>query len=166
MAVVARWSHMLLYSLSAWPLTQLNDSVWCLVSSYSSLHRSSFKTGLLSAFLKSCATQLASQPWLKAFVMYEESENTSTSQLSLRHLRPLMSAVSSIRLLVVHPSAPDSLFSAFPYIRTAAQPPTPGLPEHAPSEYSITLFFISPSLYLESSLERAMQAATALSMMP
>jgi hypothetical protein len=47
--------------------------------------------------------------------------------------RARMTAVSSIRLLVVRASAPFSSFSISPMIKSAPQPPGPGLPRQAPS---------------------------------
>src|SRR2546428_13557338 len=56
----------------------------------------------------------------------------STSQGTFSASRPLIAAVSSIRLLVVSASAPVNTFSApcFEEIRSAGQPPTPGFGEH------------------------------------
>src|SRR5258708_24885947 len=47
--------------------------------------------------------------------------------------RPLIAATSSIRLLVVSGSPPDSSRSLPPMRRSTPQPPGPGLPRHAPS---------------------------------
>src|SRR5438270_7583193 len=47
--------------------------------------------------------------------------------------RPLIAAMSSMRLLVVSVSPPDSSRSFSPIRRSTAQPPGPGLPRHAPS---------------------------------
>src|SRR6476619_1902388 len=47
--------------------------------------------------------------------------------------RPLIAAISSIRLLVVSGSPPDSSRSLPPVRRSTPQPPGPGLPRHAPS---------------------------------
>ena len=64
---------------------------------------------------------------------YLESEYSSTTQGSFRASRAVMTPVSSMRLLVVWPSPPESSFLNVPYIRMAPQPPGPGLPEQAPS---------------------------------
>src|SRR6476620_10600537 len=63
---------------------------------------------------------------------------------STRHGRfnassPLIAATSSIRLLVVRASPPDSSRSFSPMRRSTPQPPGPGLPRHAPSVNSSTL---------------------------
>ena len=64
---------------------------------------------------------------------YLESEYSSTMQGSFRACSPRITAVSSIRLLVVLASPPDISFSWPMYSRMAPQPPGPGLPEQAPS---------------------------------
>src|SRR5689334_688116 len=46
---------------------------------------------------------------------------------------PRIAAMSSIRLLVVSGSPPDSSFSMSPVRSSTAQPPGPGLPRQAPS---------------------------------
>ena len=52
---------------------------------------------------------------------------------SVRASRAAITPVSSMRLLVVRASPPDSSFLWGPYIKIAPQPPGPGLPEQAPS---------------------------------
>src|SRR5215217_6166298 len=47
--------------------------------------------------------------------------------------RPRIAASSSIRLLVVSASPPESSRSFSPMRRSTPQPPGPGLPRHAPS---------------------------------
>src|SRR5438552_5217406 len=47
--------------------------------------------------------------------------------------RPLIAAISSMRLLVVSGSPPDSSRSVSPMRSNTPQPPGPGLPRHAPS---------------------------------
>src|SRR5947209_11964099 len=51
---------------------------------------------------------------------------------------PLIAATSSMRLLVVSGSPPDSSRSLSPMRKSTAQPPGPGLPRHAPSVNSST----------------------------
>ena len=51
-----------------------------------------------------------------------------------------MAAVSSMRLLVVCGSQPQSSFLCSLYRRIAAHPPGPGLPRQAPSVISWTFF--------------------------
>ena len=64
---------------------------------------------------------------------YLESDQSSTTQGSFRASRAVMTPVSSMRLLVVWASPPESSFLWAPYIRIAPHPPGPGFPEHAPS---------------------------------
>ena len=64
---------------------------------------------------------------------YLESDQSSTAQGSFSSSRAEMTAVSSMRLLVVEASPPESSFLWAPYIKMAPQPPGPGLPEQAPS---------------------------------
>src|SRR5207302_10058670 len=56
-----------------------------------------------------------------------------TRQGRLSASRPLIAARSSIRLLVVSASPPAISRSLSPVRNSAAQPPGPGLPRHAPS---------------------------------
>src|SRR3954451_12551835 len=56
-----------------------------------------------------------------------------TRQGRLSAWRPLIAAISSMRLLVVSGSPPDSSRSLAPMRSSAPQPPGPGLPRHAPS---------------------------------
>ena len=62
-----------------------------------------------------------------------------------------MAAISSMRLFVVIFSPPEISFLNCPYMRTAPQPPGPGLPLHAPSVY-ITTFFNVSSLKIKLTL--------------
>ena len=64
---------------------------------------------------------------------YLESEYSSTTHGSFSASSAEITAVSSMRLLVVDSSPPEIIFSAPLYSRIAAQPPGPGLPEQAPS---------------------------------
>lgn len=61
-----------------------------------------------------------------------------------------MAAISSMRLFVVIFPARNLLLNC-PYMRTAPQPPGPGLPLHAPSVY-ITTFFNVSSLKIKLTL--------------
>src|ERR1700733_14047907 len=56
---------------------------------------------------------------------------------------PSITAVISMRLLVVAASPPDNSFSCAPMRRIAPQPPGPGFPEQAPSVKSSTLFMVA-----------------------
>ena len=75
---------------------------------------------------------------------YLESEYSSTTQGSFSADSAAMTPVSSMRLLVVWASPPESSFLNFPYWRMAPQPPGPGLPEQAPSVYMVTVFIVLP----------------------
>ena len=77
--------------------------------------------------------QDAAQPFCRASMTYLDSEYSSTVQGSFSACSARMTAVSSMRLLVVFCSPPESSFSCPIYSRMAPQPPGPGLPEHAPS---------------------------------
>ena len=72
-ASVASLSHILLYSLSACPFTFRKLTLCRRVRAKSSLHRSSFNTGLLSAFFHPAFSHAYIQPLLKAFTVYAES---------------------------------------------------------------------------------------------
>src|SRR6476620_12002083 len=52
---------------------------------------------------------------------------------------PLIAAISSMRLLVVKASPPDSSRSLSPMRKSTPQPPGPGLPRHEPSVNISTL---------------------------
>ena len=65
--------------------------------------------------------------------IYCESVYSVTEHFSFRASRAAMTAESSMRLLVVLASPPESSFSWPLYVNIAAQPPGPGLPEQAPS---------------------------------
>ena len=69
-----------------------------------------------------------------AILKYGEIEKQlSGGQAQTTNNRMELTAVSSMRLLVVVSSPPEIIFSAPLYSRIAAQPPGPGLPEQAPS---------------------------------
>ena len=53
--------------------------------------------------------------------------------------RPMITDISSMRLLVVSGSPPDSSRSWSSQRRIAPQPPGPGFPEQAPSVHSSTV---------------------------
>src|SRR5881394_1269004 len=63
---------------------------------------------------------------------------SSTRQGRLSASSPLIAAISSIRLLVVSGSPPDSSRSFSPMRSSTPQPPGPGLPRQAPSVNSST----------------------------
>src|SRR5690606_34670277 len=125
-------------SLLAWPFTHFQVMVWRLVASFSACQSSRFFTGFLSAvrqpfFFQPCI-QLCTP-----FLTYWLSVCSSTVQGRLRALSASMAAVSSILLLVVSCSPPQSSLVLSPYCRIAPQPPGPGLPEQAPSVWIMTV---------------------------
>src|SRR5215831_16700611 len=77
-----------------------------------------------------------------------------------REWRPWIGPISSMRLLVVDDSPPESSTSTPSSIRMAAQPPGPGLPLQAPSTYMWTGTALTISA-LASSLEASILARTA-----
>ena len=91
------------------------------------------KGGFLSALTQPLARQPLAQPFSRASMTYLESDQSSTIQGSRSASKAAMTPVSSIRLLVVWASPPESSFLNDPYIKIAPQPPGPGLPEQAPS---------------------------------
>ncbi|MCY1210909.1 hypothetical protein D3C87_829510 [compost metagenome] len=116
------------------PLTQ-RHSIWWPPSdtSLSSFCQSStFFTGCLVEV----SQPLAFQPRIHSVMpmrTYWLSRYSSTLQGRLSAARPSITAVSSMRLLVVLSSPPNSSFSVGPDLSHAPQPPGPGLPLHAPS---------------------------------
>ena len=87
----------------------------------------------MSPFTQPLARQPLAQPLLSPSMTYLLSDHSSTTQGSRRASRAVMTAVSSMRLLVVWASPPESSFLCSPYIKMAPQPPGPGFPEQAPS---------------------------------
>ena len=97
--------------------------------------------GLLSLFFQPFFCQPYTHPLVTASTRYLLSLVRMTRQGCFRALKPSMAASSSMRLLVVIGSPPESSFSIPLYRKTAPQPPGPGLPEQAPSVNSCTSFF-------------------------
>src|SRR6202789_1565232 len=64
---------------------------------------------------------------------YFESVYSLTAQRRLSAPKPPIAAMSSMRLLVVAGSAPETSLRCSPATSNAAQPPGPGLPRQAPS---------------------------------
>ena len=95
--------------------------------------RSGLRAGFLSALRQPLLCHDAAQPLIIPSATYLESVTRRTLHFSLRAESPIIAAVSSIRLLVVFFSPPESSFSCAPKRRTTPQPPGPGLPEQAPS---------------------------------
>src|ERR1039458_4554103 len=122
------WPRTQCHFVSCWPATDANSS-----------HKSRFAMA---------SPRLLHQPKLRQRTRYAviprckywESVITVTLHISVRALRPLMAATSSIRLFVVCGSTPRRMRSCFLYRRMHAHPPGPGLPKHDPSVKSVTSF--------------------------
>jgi hypothetical protein len=91
-------------------------------------HRSWFATGFFALFTQPRASQPRHQPSRKQFTTYVESLTTTSGPSRL--VTAERAAWISIRWLVVDGSAP---VPCRPSCVAHAQPPGPGLPEHAPS---------------------------------
>ncbi len=100
-AVVASSSQRSLSSWPAWPLTQMNSTLCLLFAVSRRSHRSRFLTGCLLAVFQPRFFHPSIQCLLKALTTYCESEWTSTSQGRLSASSATMTAMSSMRLLVV-----------------------------------------------------------------
>src|SRR5690625_1224113 len=82
---------------------------------------------------------------------YCESVVSTTSQERLSASSARMAAISSMRLLVLSGSPPDSSRS-WPFQRSSApQPPGPGFPRHAPSVQICTVCFMFRTLEVPDS---------------
>ena len=78
------------------------------------------------------------------FTCYNSEEAHSLLEINAsRKDKDFIAAVNSMRLFVVSLAPPFSSFICPLYCNTAPQPPTPGLPEHAPSVWIITVFVMS-----------------------
>ena len=89
-------------------------------------------TGALAAVRQ----PFAFHPWIHSvipFCTYWESVCSTTRLGRFRAASASITAVSSMRLLVVASSPPKSSRSLPSQVRSAPQPPGPGLPLHAPS---------------------------------
>jgi hypothetical protein len=104
----------------------------CCTRTSSSRHSSAFFTGLRSAVRQPLRFQLWIQPWMP-FLTYCESVYRSIAQARVSASSARITAVSSMRLLVVSDSPPKSSRSRSPNRSSAPQPPGPGLPLQAPS---------------------------------
>ena len=132
-AVTASASHRVFSGWPAWPFTQWNRAA-CLASSASSAcQRSTFRTAFFAAVRQPLAFQRKIQFSWKAFATYWESVWISTCARSASVRSARIAPANSIRLLVVHRYPCASSVRRSPRTITAAQPPGPGLPEHAPS---------------------------------
>src|SRR4029079_7692008 len=101
-------------------------------------HSSWFFTGFLSPVRQPLRFHPAIH-LVTPFITYVESTCRTTSHGLVSARRPSMTAVSSMRLLVVRGSPPHSSRSCAPYRIQAPQPPTPGLPLQAPSVHISTV---------------------------
>src|ERR1035438_7692600 len=143
------WPRTQCHFVSCWPATDANSS-----------HKSRFAMA---------SPRLLHQPQLRQRTRdtvipcskYWESVVTVTLHASVRALRPLMAATSSIRLFVVCGSTPRRMRSCFPYRRMHAHPPGPGLPKHDPSVKSVTSFNSLTSC-LPGSRDRRRHAGVAI----
>ena len=90
-----------------------------------------------------------------ALATYCESVVNVTLQGTLSACNADMTAVSSMRLLVVFLSPPPSSFSCSPKRNTAPQPPGPGLPEQAPSVKISTLGLLLMGIVYHLSIDYA-----------
>ena len=91
-----------------------------------------FLTGLWSAVFQ----PRAFQAWIQVLMplrRYWLSVKMLTAQGCFNDDRASIAAVSSMRLLVVRRSPPNSSLVCPPELRNAPQPPGPGLPLQAPS---------------------------------
>ena len=135
MASIARLASSSTRSLPgspAWPLTHCQVRV-CGAAAWSSCsHRSWFLTGFLSAVRQPRAFQDGSHS-VMPLITYCESVCTVTRVGRFKAARPMMAAVSSMRLLVVAASDPDSSLCVPFQLSSTPQPPGPGLPRQAPS---------------------------------
>src|SRR5579864_9762725 len=115
-----------------WPFTQCHSTRCGAAAATSSCHSSAFLTGFLSDVRQPLRCQL----WIQRVIpsrTYWLSVLSRTAHGRFNASRPLMAAISSIRLLVVSGSPPDSSRSLCPMRSNTPQPPGPGLPRHAPS---------------------------------
>src|SRR6218665_6842 len=102
-------------------------------------HRSTFFTGCLAAVRQ----PLAFQPWIHSVMplrTYSLSRYSVTAQGRGRADSASITAVNSMRLLVVPSAPPNNAFSVGPERSSTPQPPGPGLPLQAPSVYISTWF--------------------------
>src|SRR5450830_2108742 len=118
-------------------LTHCQLIMWRATSASRACHSSAFLTGFLSAVRHPLRFQPASHD-VMPFMTYCESMLRVTVHGRLRARRPSMTAVSSMRLLVVSSSPPKSSRSWVPDRIQTPQPPTPGLPLQAPSVHIST----------------------------
>src|SRR5437016_11133103 len=106
---------------------------WRRAASSSTRHRSLFLTGRLSAIVHPRFFQL----WIHSVMpvrTYSLSVNSSTSLAPFNALSASITAVSSIRLLVVPDDPPCSSLRCRPLHKTTPQPPGPsGFRLHAPA---------------------------------
>src|SRR5438445_1349486 len=116
----------------ACPFTQCHAMRCSLARRSSSRHRSKFFTGFLSAVRQPRRFQSCSHS-LMPFWTYCESVYTATSHGGFRDSSARITAVSSIRLLVVLGSPPKSFLLSPPALTRAPHPPGPGFPLQAPS---------------------------------
>ena len=121
-SITARRSASWFSGSPAWPLTQFQLTRRVAAASSSLSQRSRFL--------------------LRFHPRVRLSLNTATSDDGGTASRPAIAASISIRLLVVRSSPPLTLSSFPSETMTAAHPPGPGLPEHAPSVYILIMWTV------------------------
>src|SRR5471030_3118427 len=121
-----------------WPRTQRQSTWWTAWAASSDFHKSSFLTGSLAAVFQPRAFQPCIHS-LMPFCTYWLSVCSTTAHGRLSALSASMTSCNSMRLLVVFSAPPKISFSAPSATISAPQPPTPGLPLHAPSVKISTL---------------------------
>ena len=128
----ASWSANSFPGCPLWPLTQCQEIWWSGRRVSNSCHKSAFLTGSLLAVFQPRFFHPSSHS-VTPFWTYWESVQSSTELLCFRARRAKMTALISMRLLVVSFAPPWMCFSWPPERNTAPHPPGPGLPLQAPS---------------------------------
>src|SRR5687768_3269534 len=120
--------------LPSWPRTQRQSIAWPLLFTNSSraCHSSTFFTGCLVEVRQPFAFQPGSHS-VMPLSTYWLSTCSVTAQGRLSACSAWITAINSMRLLVVSLSPPYSSFSVAPDFINTPQPPGPGFPLQAPS---------------------------------
>src|SRR5688572_23257134 len=121
-------------ALPSWPRTQCQSIAWPLLftSSSRACHSSTFLTGCLVEVRQPLAFQPGSHS-VMPLSTYWLSTYRLTAHGRLSACSAWITAISSMRLLVVSRSPPKSSFSVAPDFISTPQPPGPGFPLQAPS---------------------------------
>lgn len=131
-------------SCPACPLIQQNSTSWTASRSSNCPHRSGFSAGLPSDFFQPRFFQPCAQPLVIPSTTYLLSVVSRTLHGYFSAERAFITPESSMRLLVVCDSPPESSFSLPSQRSIAPQPPGPGFPLQAPS-VKISTSFIDTS---------------------